>query len=266
LGAYTVHSGARWDVGTDYADKDQRASMRKAVIETVREHKDEEWLFGYILGNENNMSCDYTGVNASRTRAASQPKEYAEFLNEIASVIHKLDPDHIVGVGNMGLSLVDAYALYAPELDFIGVNSYPGSNGFGALWISARTMIDRPVLIAEFGCDAYATAKGPDEEAQSNYLKNAWEDIAYNAAGAPGEGNSIGGILFEWLDEWWKDTRGGDPLDKQSAESTFEFAFPDGFSQEEWLGIAGQGSGRSSPFVRAPRKAYYTIKSLWTAR
>lgn len=263
LGAYTVHSGARWEVGTDYTDPDQRKSMKKYVEDTVRKYKDEEWLFGYILGNENNMPADYTGVNASRTQASSHPKAYAEFLNEVAAMIHALDPDRIVGVGNMELGLADAYALHAPEIDFVGVNSYPGSNGFGALWIRAKRIIDRPVLITEFGCDAYATGKGPDEEAQASYLRNAWEDIAYNAAAGSGEGNAIGGILYEWLDEWWKDTR-GDPWDKQNSEPTVELAFPDGFSQEEWLGIVGQGGGRKSPFLRAPRKAYYTMKDLWT--
>ena len=263
FGAYTVHSGARWENGTDYTDPDQRKSMKEAVAQTVKEYKNEEWLLGYILGNENNLPADYMGVNASRTQASVQPKIYAEFLNEVAGMMHKMDPDHIVGVGNVELGLADKYALYAPELDFIGVNSYPGSNGFGALWMRARFIIDRPILITEFGCDAYATAKGPDEEAQEFYLKNAWEDIAHNAAGGPGEGNSIGGILFEWLDEWWKDTR-GDPWDEQNTEQTVELAFPDGFSQEEWLGIVSQGNGRSSPFQRVPRKAYYTIKELWT--
>ncbi len=263
FGAYTVHSGARWEIGTDYTDPAQRKSMKSAVAETVKEYGDEEWLLGYILGNENNMPTDYMGVNASRTQAGKQQKVYAEFLNEVAAMIHRMDPDHIVGVGNLGLGLANAYALYAPELDFIGANSYPGSNGFGALWIRAKFLIDRPILITEFGCDAYETAKGPDEKSQEMYLKNAWDDIASNAAGGPGEGNSIGGIIFEWLDEWWKDTR-GDPWDRQNKEPTAELAFPDGFSNEEWLGIVGQGDGQSSPFLRAPRKAYYTMKELWS--
>lgn len=262
LGAYTVHSGADWGDGTDYTDRDQLSSMKKSVEDTVKRYRDEEWLLGYILGNENNMPADYMGVNASRTQAASQPRAYAEFLNEVAAMVHALDPDRIVGVGNLELDISDSYAMYAPELDFIGVNSYPGQSGFGSLWIRAKRIIDRPILITEFGCDAYSTGKGPDEGSQSAYLKNAWDDIEYNSAYGDGEGNSIGGIIFEWLDEWWKDTR-GHPADEQNSDPTFEFSFPDGFSQEEWLGIVGQGDGSRSPFLRSPRKAYYTMKDLW---
>lgn len=263
FGAYTVHSGATWEDGTDYTSKTQREKMKEYVRKMVLDYKDEEWVLGYILGNENNMPGEYMGVNASRTRALSQPKEYAEFLNEVAKMVHELDPDHIIGVGNMGLGLVDYYAKYAPNLDFIGINDYPGSDGFGSLWIQARANIDRPILITEFGCDAFATGKGEDQDAQANYLVNAWKDIVYNSAGHVGEGNSIGGIVFEWLDEWWKDTR-GDALGHHSEEPTFEMSFPDGYSQEEWLGIVSQGDGTKSPFFREPRKAYYELKKLWT--
>lgn len=262
LGAYTIHSEANWSVGTDYNDPAQRMRMKRAVRQTVLEYKNENWLLGYILGNENNMSINYKGVNATRTQAANQPKTYAEFLNEIAGMIHELDPEHPVGVGNLGLGLVEYYALYAPELDLICVNDYPGSYGFGSLWIQARTIIDRPILITEFGCDAYATEEGIDESAQAFYHKNGWEDIMYNTAGAPGEGNAVGGIVFEWLDEWWKDTR-EDSLYRQNTEPTFEMAYPDGWSQEEWLGIIGQGDGKSSPFLRALRKAYFVYKGMW---
>ena len=262
LGAYTVHSGADWNRGTDYTSPIQRKRMKEAVRKTVLECKDEDWLFGYILGNENNLPSDYTGVNASRTRADTHAKVYAEFLNEVAEMIHRLDPEHPVGVGNWGLGLVEFYARYAPELDFIGVNDYPGINGFGSLWIRVRALIDRPVLITEFGCDAYATEKGVDEDVQALYHQNSWEDIMYNTAGAPGEGNAIGGLVFEWLDEWWKDTR-GDPLNRQNTAPTVEMAFPDGWSQEEWLGIAGQGNGNSSPFLRDLRKTYFVYKKMW---
>ncbi|MCK5535052.1 hypothetical protein KAI68_08040, partial [bacterium] len=262
FGAYTIYSGADWEDGTDYSDFRQCEKMEDAVRQTVLEYRDEPWLLGYILGNENNMSFDCTGVNASRTRASLQPKIYAKFLNKTAKMIHELDPEHIVGVGNVGLGLIETYAVYAPELDFIGVNEYSGAGGFGLLWIKARKLINRPILITEFGCDAYATGKGMDEDAQAKYHHNCWKDILYNSVGKQGEGNAIGGIVFEWLDEWWKDTR-GDPLNIQNNEPTCEMAFPDGWSQEEWLGIVGQGNGKSSPFLRDLRQAYFVYKQLW---
>ncbi len=265
LGAYTVHSGASWEQGTDYRDPQQRNKMLEAVRSMVEQSKNEPWLLAYVLGNENNMPANFSGVNASRTNAAVYPEAYASLLNEAAALIHKLDPDHPVGVGNMGLNLLDVYAQKAPELDFIGINEYAGKEGFGALWEAAKAIFDRPVLIVEFGCDAYRTGRGVDEEAQAEYHRNNWQDIVFNRTGKPGTGTSIGGIVFEWLDEWWKDTSVKDRDGIHDTDPTIEMAFPDGWSQEEWLGIAGQGEGRSSPFLREPRKTYDIYRQLWRA-
>jgi beta-glucuronidase len=165
----------------------------------------------------------------------------------------------------MGLGLIDVYSKHAPELDFIGVNAYPAMGGFGSLWEETRVMFDRPVVITEFGCDAYWTGKGPDETTQANYIRHCLEDVAYNSAGEPGMGNALGSIVFEWADEWWKDTN-GDAVNRQNREPTIEAAFPDGWSQEEWLGITGQGDGSSSPFLREIRVAVPMLKELWKAK
>lgn len=263
LGAYTVHSGAAWADGTDYADPVQRKRMLDAVETLVRQSKDEPWLLAYVLGNENNMEADYTGVNATRTNAASRPEAYASLLNEAAELIHSLDPNHPVGVGNLGVGLVEHYAKLAPALDFIGVNSYPGMDGFGAIPARMKALVDRPVLISEFGCDAYWDGRGPDQATQALYLVNNWQDIHYNSAGAPGEGNILGGVVFEWVDEWWKDTRPDTDKSKQEVHSGFGMAFPDGSGQEEWYGIMTQGAGQSSPFLRRPRQAYKDLQKLW---
>lgn len=264
LGAYTLHSGATWEQGTDYRDPQQRKNMLEAVRAMVEQCKDEPWLLCYILGNENNMPSNFSGVNASRTNASTHPDDYASLLNEAAELVHKLDPNHPVGVGNMGLNLLDVYAQKAPALDFVGINEYPGEEGFGALWEACRAIFDRPVLVTEFGCDAYWTAKGPDEETQVRYHRGNWLDIACNRAGQTGAGNSIGGMVFEWLDEWWKDTSVKDRDGIQDTEPSIEMAFPDGWSQEEWLGIAGQGDGKFSPFLRQLRKTYNLYRELWT--
>ncbi len=261
LGAYTMGSGASWEKGTDYTDPEQRRIMKETVRAKVMDLKNEPFLLMWILGNENNMAGDYTGVNATRTNASAHPVKYAQFLQEVAQMIHELDPDHPVAVGNIETDLFEYYQQFAPAVDVLGINSYRGMHGFGNIWEDARSKFDRPVMITEYGCDAYSQEKGYDEEGQYQYHKGNFLDILFNQAGGPYSGNSIGGIIFEYLDEWWKDTR-DDPEDIQQTKATFAFPFPDGFAHEEWLGIVSQGSGNNSPFERRLRKAYYYYKGL----
>ena len=100
-----------------------------------------------------------------------------------------------------------------------------------------------------------------DEEAQKRYHFGNLRDIVLNQAGGPLTGNSIGGVIFEYLDEWWKDTSSS-PYEQQT-KSQLPFPFPDGESQEEWLGIISQGSGKDSPFERHLRKVYFLYQELW---
>ena len=264
LGAYCNGSGANWDMGTDYTNRKQRENMRNSVSNLVMKLRSEPWVLAWVLGNENNMEMS-GDVNATRTNGSKYPDTYARFLNEVARMIHELDPNHPVGVGNLLTGLVEYYGKSAPELDFIGINSYIGEDGFGATWEKVRQTMNRPVVITEFGCDAYWTQKGPDEEMQSSYLLKNWEDIVYNSAGNPGSGNSIGGFVFEWLDEWWKDSLNyfEDSPGHQTTRAVFPMPFPDGYAQEEWFGIMGQGAGNASPFQRVPRKAYHELKKAW---
>ena len=80
-----------------------------------------------------------------------------------------------------------------------------------------------------------------------------------------GSGNAIGGVLFEWMDEWWK--AGPPPTFDPAIHDTigqFTGPFPDGWSYEEWYGIVAQGDGSNSPFERQLRKAYFLFKDeLW---
>jgi hypothetical protein len=116
------------------------------------------------------------------------------------------------------------------------------------------------------GCDAYATGKGPDEEAQADYFSSNWADILLNLGGGPGEGNGIGAVYFEWMDEWWKSSKGfpqGDPKIHNTAGDDPNAPAPDRWSNEEWYGIMGQGDGKNSHFLRRSRKIYETIRRYW---
>lgn len=255
LGAYTIGTDATWEQGVDYRDEHQRALMKEAVRQKVLDLKDEDFVLMWLLGNENNMAQDYLGHNATRTNASVYPQAYASLLNEVADMIHEIDPDHPVAVGNIETGLLEVYQQYAASIDILGINSYRGTPGFGGLFSEARLKFDRPIIISEYGCDAYAAKQGEDQGAQKTFIENKFRDIIFNQAGGPGEGNALGGVVFEYLDEWWKDTF-DHPEDEQQTESQFSFAFPDGFSHEEWYGVMGQGKGSSSPFLRQSREIY----------
>lgn len=263
LGAYTVGSGASWENGTDYTNPEQRRRMIELVRSKVEALKDEPWLLGWILGNENNMSTtSNTGLNGTRTNASAHPDAYASLLQEAASLIHTLDPNHPVAVGNLDIGMLDVYAQQATALDIVGINSYRGGKGFADLWAESRRLFDRPVIITEYGCDAYAEGIGPDEAAQAEYLRYAVRDIERNQARGDASGLSIGGFVFEYLDEWWKSN--DDSPFQHATHAQWAGPMPDGKTHEEWFGILGQGSGKNSPFERNVRKSYFMFKELWT--
>jgi len=253
LGKYALGSGAAWNPGTDYNNEEHKRNMMESVTKMVLEFKDEPFVLFWLLGNEN--------VYGYACNANSQPHAFFKFANEVAKQIKAIDPQHPVAIANGDILFLDKFGKDAPDIDIFGANAYRGEYGFGRLWQSVKEETDRPVFITEFGCPAYAQGQSLEEaeELQAEYHRGSWEDIENNMAFHTGAGNAIGGLVFEWLDEWWKayepsihDTKG-----------LFTGPFPDGFMHEEWLGICGQGDGKLSPYLRQLRKSYYMYKKLW---
>jgi len=264
LGAYTVGSGANWFVGTDYRDKKQKAQMKQIIHDLASDHKGQDYMLMYLLGNENNMYNAYGGVNATKTLASVYPEAYTAFLEEIAQLIHNVDPDHPVAIGNLETQMIEYYEERCPSIDVLGVNSYRGKEGFGDLFAYCQALFDRPVMITEYGSDMlyiWPNRVEYDEESQREYHQGAWEDVASNLAGSLGVGNAVGAVAFEWLDEWWKSNNGPKDIHDETRDSPM--AFQDGWSSEEWLGLNGQGLGDHSPYLRQPRKAYYYYQKAW---
>ena len=253
IGKYAIGSGADWFKGTDYSNAEHEKKMLESVKEMVMEFKDEPYILMWLLGNEN--------VYGVACNADKNPEAFFKFCNDAAILIKSLDKDHPVAIASGDVLFLDRFAKYAEEVDAFGTNAYRGDYGFGALWQQVKELADKPAFITEYGSPAYAKGLTQDqyEQAQADYLMNCWEDIEDNMAGGTGQGNAIGGFLFEYLDEWWKayepsfhDTKG-----------LWAGPFPDGFMHEEWLGVCGQGDGKSSPFLRNLRKGYQAYKQKW---
>ncbi|MBL8023295.1 MAG: hypothetical protein JNK54_03285 [Elusimicrobia bacterium] len=247
LGAYTVGSGAEWGKGTDYRDRMQRKRMLKSVEKMVLDHKDEPYLLMWVLGNENNFP------EKTHTNAKSFPGVYARFVNEAAELIHRLDPHHPVCV--VYGDVLDFLPFVPPEpaYDLVGINSYRTPD-FGNLWADVAQVFDRPLLLTEMGAGPAPVEEGVlDETAQSVIHANAWQDIYSHSRDQRSPANALGGFVFEWTDNWWYN---GSPH-QQGVDSS-----PSPWN-EEYMGLASQGDGKNSPWLRQLRPVYFMYQKLW---
>lgn len=256
LGKYTHGSGAAWSEGTDYENPEHLKKMMQSVKDMVMEFKDEPYVLMWLLGNENNY-----GVASN---ADKKPEAYFKFVNDVTKMIKSIDKDHPVALCNGDTLFLDKFAKYAPEVDMYAANVYRGDFGFGSFWDQVAEVADRPAFISEYGAPAYGGDHMTYEEAkkaQADYHKGNWRDILHNSAGFSDEsvGNALGGVIFEWSDEWWKNY---EPL-QHDTKADVVGPFPGGYYYEEWFGIFGQGDGKSSPFLREKRDVFDTYQEFW---
>ncbi|MCL2484788.1 MAG: hypothetical protein FWF00_06275 [Endomicrobia bacterium] len=267
IGMYTIDSGADWYIGTDYTNPTQKKNMLESVKRMVLEYKDKPYVLMWVLGNENNYGAVTDGhTPGSGCLAQEQPEDYYRFVNECAKLIKMLDPhQRPVAISNGDTYLLDYCVKYAPDIDIFGANVYRGDYGFGSIWKDVLREYSKPVLITEYGCPAYAVdwSTARIEHEQAAYHKNNWIDIRNNTAGVVGgTGNALGGVIFEWTDEWWKSGYTFSPHEHTTV-SQWQGPFLDGHAYEEWFGICSIGDGEDSPFKRQLRKSYFVYRNLW---
>ena len=227
--------------------------MLESVTNMVLEFKDEPFILFWLLGNEN--------IYGYACNANTEPDAFFQFANEVAKQIKAIDPEHPVAICSGDVLYLDKYGKHSSDIDIFGTNAYRGEYGFGRLWQSVKEEFGKPAFITEFGCPAFGEGKSVDdaEYLQAEYHRGSWEDIVSNMAFREGSGNALGGVAFEWLDEWWK---AYEPK-VHDTKPLWAGPFPDGYMHEEWLGVASQGNAKLSPFLRQLRKSYYMYKKIW---
>jgi len=253
LGKYAIGSKADWEQGTDYDNPEHQKNMLESIKEMVENFKDEPCILMWLLGNENVYGL---GCNADK-----KPESFFKFANQAALLIKSLDPQkRPVAISSGDILYLDIFAKNSPDIDIFGTNAYRGQYGFLDIWDEVKETTGKPAMLTEYGAPSYAKGYTQEEaeKYQANYHQACWLDILCNSYGY-GAGNAIGGIAFEWIDEWWK---AYEPA-YHDKKGLFSGPFLDGYMHEEWLGVCSQGKGDKSPYIRQLKESYLTYKQLW---
>jgi hypothetical protein len=268
----------------NYADPLFRDRMKVEVLEMVRAYKDEPGIIFWILGNENNYAFDrgvrawstpYTETLPPLEARRELAKIYYSFVNDLAKEIKKIDPNHPVVMGNGEIASIDIAKEYTPDVDILGGIIYQGKT-FGTYFERLKRNYGKPNCFIEFGSDRYDSVWQQEaQDWQAFFLKLQWLEIVKNAAGGTGAGNSLGGFVFEWQDEWWKHNMDYAPgwrvhdTGANWANTAYYFDAKAGNNMsEEWWGIVGLDPKLSKDGMekRVPKKAFYVLRELWTGR
>ncbi len=270
--------------GTRYADEGFREKAKKEVLDMVNAYKDNAGILFWVLGNENNYSFsgrvnpwtsdEIDKLEDIRKRIDMRARIYYSFVNDLAREIHKIDPNHPVVLGNGELAHLELANELCPDIDIVGCVIYRGKS-FGNIFRNLRNTFDKPIVFIEFGADSYdAHKKQEDQNMQSYFLESQWIEIYKNLYDyKDGEGNCLGGAIFEWNDEWWKHNEYAcDMWSVQDTESNWSNgayyfdikAEGNKNMNEEWFGLVAlskDGDGKLDK--RIARKAYYALREFW---
>lgn len=217
-----------------WSDATIRETRKQEFLSIVERWKDHPAILMWAVGNEHNYRVD-------------DKAGWYSFVEECAKAALEMDPSHPVTTPNGDICDVQTYDSVVAHLSLWGANSYRGSS-FGSLFSDFESYSSKPLLITEFGVDAVNNEQ-LDEDGQAYYDVLLWEEIESNSFEKGGV--CVGGIVMEWVDEWWKaglpsrhdfgGLTGNDPRDS--------------YMNEEWWGIVD--------IDRNPRKVYYQLQNLW---
>ena len=217
-----------------------------APVESLREKvnatKDHPAILMWVIGNEWNYNGLYVGLSH---------EESVQRVREATRLIKELDAEHPVATVYGGVPN-EALLAQLPEVDAWGLNIYRGL-GFGDLFQRWRERSERPMFLGEFGADAYnATLGREDQAAQAEATTALTQELVRESA--VNGGVCLGGLIFEFADEWWKDGAGRPDVHDVGGAAPGGGPHPDQVFNEEWWGLV--------EVDRTPRAAYRAYQEI----
>ena len=274
MGRYGYNVGGEWIPNVDYSDELTRSTLKTDMLEYVNQYKNIPGVLMFAFGNESNYGLSWSSFEIENLPVGEQNTAKARYLyslfNEVIKSGKTIAPHLPFSIVNGDIQYIDLIAELVPDLDVLGSNVYRGTS-FTSLWADVDEKLDLPVLFFEFGSDAFnAREFTEDQVSQAMILRDQWKEMYNKAAGNGEEGNSVGGFVFEWRDEWWKYLQ-TENLDKQDTNASwsnqgylFDWAEGKNNMNEEWFGITALGMPNSDGVYTArPRAAYDVLSEIW---
>ncbi len=271
-GRYGLEIEGQWIPKTDYGDPKTKDVLLAEVSQMANTYKDTPGLLLFLLGNENNYGLFWEGaetedipVDTPSTETAA--RDLYKLFNEGILAMKEIDTRHPIAICNGDLQFLNIIKEECPDMDIFGANIYRGVS-FGDTYERVKEVLDKPVLLTEFGADAYdAIEKEEDQQSQAYYMLGNWKEIYQQAAGLGKAENSLGGFTFQFSDGWWKygQTTNLSVQDNNAswANGGYESDYKEGLNNmnEEWFGICAKGpTDENKRYELYPRAAYYALK------
>lgn len=274
FGRYGLSIDGEWVGNTDYADEKVKELLLGEVTALAKEYRDTRGLLLYLLGNENNYGLFWDGAETENIpvedrESTIRARHMYQLFNKGALAIKAVDENYPVAIANGDLQFLNIIAEEVPDIDIFGTNTYRGMT-FTDLYDRVKNEYGKPVLLTEFGSDAFnARTNQEDQVAQARYKLSNWREIYENAAGLGRANNSIGGFTFQFSDGWWKHGQTED-LDVHNTEASwanaayrFDYVEGENNMNEEWFGITAKDPVKSDGFYDLyPRAAYFVLKEV----
>jgi len=207
------------------------------IDDAVNATVDHPAILMWEVGNEWNYNNLYSGLTDEET------------LQQIADAVARvksLDTTH--PVSTVYGELPDQATLAAlADVDVWGLNVYRGLT-FTNLFSQWEARSGAPFYMAEYGADAYdARIDAPNLAAQSIATLSLTRAIR--------DSDALGGTIFEFADEWWKDESGSLDVQDTGGIAPGGGPHPDATFNEEWWGLVD--------IDRRPRPALEAFGQAW---
>jgi hypothetical protein len=210
--------------------------------QVVTMFKDHPAILMWVVGNEWNYNNLYSNHSMS---------ECIQKVNSVIADIKSIDSNHPVATVYGEVPTPDILA-QVNSPDVWGLNLYPYLD-FNQRFSTWHDQSSQPMFVSEYGADAYDINQNlVSEDKQAYALDVLTKQVRMNLSAKNSTKVCLGGMPFEWNDEWWK---GGNPANHDISGYNNGGVYDDGHATEEWWGIVDAN--------RNPRKAYSTLQMLY---